>query len=245
MDLTWWLVLPAAFLGGALNAVAGGGSFLTLPALLWAGVPPVAANATGTLSLLPGYLASCAGYRRELRQARAHWSLPRIITLTLIGGALGAALLLLTSDTLFRTLVPWLLGLATLLFVLAPRLLGITRNLPWAAVALGLLLVSVYGGYFNGGLGILLLALFVLAGAGNLHQANALKNLCSALLTLIAVLIYGAGGALEWRLGVPMMLAGTLGGYVGAACGRHLPVAALRAVVLLTGLCMTLWFAFT
>ncbi|WP_111658084.1 sulfite exporter TauE/SafE family protein [Isoalcanivorax indicus] len=245
MDPVWWLILPAAFLGGALNAVAGGGSFLTLPALLWAGVPPVAANATGTLSLLPGYLASCAGYRRELRRVWQDWPLPGILLLTVAGGGLGAALLLLTSDVLFRALVPWLLGLATVLFLLAPRLLGVTRRLPWGALAVALLLVSVYGGYFNGGLGIMLLALFVLAGPGDLHQANALKNVCSALLTLMAVLAYALGGALVWRLGVPMMLAGALGGYVGAAWGRHLPVAVLRGLVIFTGASMTLWFAVT
>ena len=242
MTWTLCLALAAAFFGGALNAVAGGGSFLTLPALLAVGVPPVAANATGTLALLPGYLASCLGYRRELRQLAGHYSLGRILLVSLIGGAVGALLLMATSNTLFRALVPWLLLLATLLFVAAPTLLRRADALPAGWLLPGLLLVALYGGYFNGGLGIMLMALFALVGMRSLQQANALKNLVSTLLTLVAVLVYGVGGAIDWGYAAPMMVAATLGGYAGAGWGRYLPDHLLRRGIISTGLVMAVLF---
>lgn len=242
MDWMLWLVVLAAFLGGALNAVAGGGSFLTLPALLAAGVPPVAANATGTLALLPGYIASCLGYRRELRQLARNYPMARILLVSLLGGALGALLLLATSNTLFRALVPWLLLLATLLFVVAPAVLRRADVLSASWLLPGLLLVAVYGGYFNGGLGIMLMALFALVGTGSLQQANGLKNLVSSLLTLVAVLVYSSGGAIDWRLGLPMMASAMLGGYAGAWWGRYLPDHLLRRGIIGTGLVMALLF---
>lgn len=242
MDLSWPLVLLAAFAGGALNAVAGGGSFLTLPALLFAGVAPVTANATGTLALLPGYIASSLGYRRELgalRKIHPWWPL---LLLSLAGGAAGATLLLVTPDTLFRQLVPWLLLLATLLFLFAPRLLGQHASVHAHAFLPGILLVSVYGGYFNGGLGILLMALYALASPVSVQHANAAKNLLSALLTSFAAVIYIAGDAVQWSYALPMMAAGWIGGYVGARWGRRLPARALRMIIIATGAIMTLLF---
>ncbi|MCH8542635.1 MAG: sulfite exporter TauE/SafE family protein [Alcanivorax sp.] len=242
MDWTLWLVMLAAFFGGALNAVAGGGSFLTLPALLVVGVPPVVANATGTLALLPGYLASCLGYRRELRHVARDYPVVRLLLVSLLGGTVGALLLLATSNTLFRALVPWLLLLATLLFVIAPIVLRRADAVSAGWLLPGLLLVAIYGGYFNGGLGILLMALFALAGMRSLQHANALKNLVSALLTVVAVLVYSAGSAIDWRLGVPMMISATLGGYAGACWGRYLPDHLLRRGIIGTGLVMAVLF---
>jgi hypothetical protein len=242
VDLSWPLVLLAAFAGGALNAVAGGGSFLTLPALLFVGVAPVTANATGTLALLPGYIASSLGYRRELgalRQTQPWWPL---LLLSLLGGAAGATLLLVTPDTLFRQLVPWLLLLATLLFLFAPRLLGQYASVHVRAFLPGIFLVSVYGGYFNGGLGILLMALYALTSPVSVQHANAAKNLLSALLTSFAAVIYIAGDAVQWSYALPMMAAGWLGGYVGARWGRRLPARTLRIIIIATGAIMTLLF---
>src|SRR5690606_27022531 len=159
------LLLAAAFVAGALNSVAGGGSFLTLPALVFTGVPPVVANATGTVALLPGYLAGAWGFREDI-QAPPGLSLRSTVVLSLLGGAAGAALLLLTSDAAFNQIVPWLLLAATALFAFGPQLrrwAGSAQHgggtSPVKAAA-GMLAVAVYGGYFNGGLGILLLALF-------------------------------------------------------------------------------------
>ena len=233
------LLLAAAFVAGALNAVAGGGSFLTLPALVFTGVPPVVANATGTVALLPGYAASAWGFREDMA-APPGLTLGKSIALALIGGAGGAALLLVTPDATFRKVVPWLLLAATALFAFGPwlraRLAGGKPSTTRATV--GVLAVAGYGGYFNGGLGILLLALFGLLGQTNLNAMNGLKNWVSALLTAIAVAIYAAGGVVHWPQALLMMLAATAGGYGGARVARKLPAPVLRWGIVATGLVM-------
>ena len=237
------LLLLAAFFAGALNSVAGGGSFLTLPALVFVGVPPVVANATGTVALLPGYAAGAWGFREDT-QAPPGLSMARLIVLSLIGGAVGAGLLLVTSNETFSVVVPWLLLVATLLFALGPRLREWTAGgKPSTAKAtVGVLVVAAYGGYFNGGLGILLLALFGLLGQTRLNAMNGLKNLVSALLTAIAVAVYAAGGVVNWRYALLMMVAATAGGYIGARVARRIPALWLRWGIVATGLVMTAIF---
>lgn len=234
------LVALAGFCGGALNAVAGGGSFLTLPALMLAGLPPVTANATGTVALLPGYCASAFGYRRELRRAAGELPLGAAVLAALVGGVLGAGLLLVTSDALFRRLVPWLLLAGTLLFLLAPRLLATRARVPGLLPGLGV--VSAYGGYFNGGMGILLMAWLGMSSRLPVQHANGVKNLLSMVLTLIAVAVYLAGGVVDGHWALVTMLAATAGGLLGACWGRRLPDRALRAIVVVTGAAMTALF---
>ena len=233
------LLLAAAFVAGALNAVAGGGSFLTLPALVFIGVPPVVANATGTVALLPGYMASAWGFREDMAPPPG-LSMRAVVLLSLVGGSAGAALLLVTPDATFRKVVPWLLLAATALFAFGPwlraRLAGGKPSTTRATV--GVLAVAGYGGYFNGGLGILLLALFGLLGQTNLNAMNGLKNWVSALLTAIAVAIYAAGGVVHWPQALLMMLAATAGGYGGARVARKLPAPVLRWGIVATGLVM-------
>ena len=235
------LLLTAAFLAGALNAVAGGGSFLTLPALVFTGVPPVVANATGTVALLPGYIAGAWGFREDTAPPPG-LSMRLLVVLSLIGGAAGAALLLVTPDATFRRVVPWLLLLATALFAFGPRMraaLASGGGHPSTAKAtVGVLAVAAYGGYFNGGLGILLLALFGLLGQTQLNAMNGLKNWVSALLTAIAVAIYAAGGVVLWPQALMMMVAATAGGYGGARVARRIPAAWLRWGIVATGLVM-------
>ncbi|QIL81946.1 sulfite exporter TauE/SafE family protein [Diaphorobacter sp. HDW4A] len=244
----WGLLLAAAFVAGALNSVAGGGSFLTLPALVFTGVPPVVANATGTVALFPGYVAGAWGFREDM-QPPPGLSMRVVIITSLIGGMAGAALLLVTPDAVFRKVVPWLLLAATAMFAFGPQLRA------WAAKEahpgqatspikgmLGMLAVAVYGGYFNGGLGILLLALFGLLGQTNLHAMNGMKNLVSALLTAIAVAIYAIGGLVQWKQALIMMIAATLGGYIGARVARKLPATWLRWGIVATGLVMAILF---
>ena len=238
------ILLAAAFLAGAMNAVAGGGSFLTLPALIYAGVPPVAANATGTVALLPGYASGVYGYRQDLTPVGT-LSLPLLSVVSLVGGLAGAGLLLVTPDSVFRDIVPWLLLLATGLFafgnMLAQRLrsLGLHGN---GAMLGTLFAVSVYGGYFNGGLGILLLAQLSLFGMTDLNAMNGLKNLFSAVLTAIAVVAYAAGGAVEWPKALLMTVAAVAGGYVGARVGRKIPKPVLRTGIIAVGLVMSAVF---
>lgn len=239
------ILLVAAFFAGGLNAVAGGGSFLTLPALVLTGVPPVAANASGAVALLPGYLASTLGFRQELAGLDRRRLLGTLL-LSLAGGAAGAGLLLVTPNEAFRRIVPWLLLLATTLFAMAPWLLArLAQHGEPAGVltsGIGLGAVAIYGGYFNGGLGILLLALYGLLGERSLNRANAQKNLVSMALTAVAVCLYAAGGAVVWAKALPMMGAAVLGGYAGARVGRRIPAAMLRAFIVLTGLTMAALF---
>lgn len=242
------IVAAAAFFGGALNAVAGGGSFLTLPALVFVGVPPVSANATGTVALLPGYVASAWGFRDLLRAPPGGLPLPVVAVISGLGGALGAALLLLTTDAAFSALVPWLLLAATLLFAFGPRILAVleragraVRPGPFLSGAV-VLCVSVYGGYFNGGLGIVLLAALRVLGEADINVANGLKNLLSALLTVIAVLLYAGGGVVAWAEVLPMAAAAIAGGYAGARASRAVPPQWVRGVVVATGAVMTAVF---
>ncbi len=240
------LLLLAAFGAGTLNAVAGGGSFLTLPALVFVGLPPVVANATGTMALLPGYVSGAWGFREDL-QSPPGLTMRRMAVLSLAGGAGGAILLLVTDDRTFRVLIPWLLLAATALFAVGPGIVRRTRQRESStpssgAAAIGIVLVSVYGGYFNGGLGILLLALFGLLGQSNLHAANGSKNVVSALLTAIAVLVYAAGGLVAWPHALVMMVAATAGGYFGARVARQLPASMLRAGIVGVGLVMAALF---
>ncbi|MBL8371162.1 MAG: sulfite exporter TauE/SafE family protein [Burkholderiaceae bacterium] len=239
----WVLLGAAAFAAGGLNAIAGGGSFLTFPALVFAGVPPIAANATSAVAVSPGYLGSSWGFRRELAELPAAL-LRRELVLAATGGVAGALLLLVTPARLFSSLVPWLLLFATALFALGPRIAqraGKGRGLAhWRNP--GLFLVAVYGGYFNGGLGILLMALYTLAGEARLNTVNALKNFNSFVLSLLSVVAFAWAGVIVWREAVLMMLAATLGGMVGARLARRLPVAWVRAIVILTGLVMSAAF---
>jgi len=241
----WALLGGAAALAGALNAVAGGGSFLTLPALALVGVPLISANATGTAALLPGYLASAWSLRQSLSGPISP-SLTRLSLLSLLGGAVGAVLLLSTSSQAFGHIVPWLLLAATLLFALGPwlRRLGShpTHVRPAIYGDLSILAVALYGGYFNGGLGILLLAVLGALGHTDMARMNGIKNFVSAILTLFAVAIYAANGAIVWGHALWMAVGATLGGYIGGNLVRRLPPAVVRGFIVLTGLVMTIAF---
>lgn len=237
-----WLTGLAALAAGVLNAIAGGGSFLTFPALVFAGVPPVAANATSAIAVSPGYLGSTLGFRAELRSLPGPL-LRREVLMAAVGGLLGAGLLLITPARVFSGIVPWLLLLATALFALGPRLArlnGGTGHPGWRLP--GLLAVAIYGGYFNGGLGILLMALYSLTGETRLNTVNALKNLNSFVLSLLSVVAFAWAGAIVWPQAVWMMAWATAGGWMGARLARRLPVAWVRALVILTGLMMSAVF---
>lgn len=232
----------AAFAAGVLNAIAGGGSFLTFPALVFAGVAPVAANATSAIAVSPGYLGSTLGFRPELRSLPATL-LWRETGIAALGGLLGAGLLLVTPAKVFAGIVPWLLLLATVLFALGPRIARLSGGAGHPRWRLpGLLGVSIYGGYFNGGLGILLMALYTLSGESRLNTVNALKNLNSFVLSLLSVVAFAAAGAIVWPQAVWMMLWATAGGWAGAHLAKRLPVKWVRWLVIATGVVMSAVF---
>lgn len=251
MAIDFWfttsLLLGAAFLAGVLNAIAGGGSFLTLPALVFAGVPPIMANATSALAVSPGYLGSTLGFKAELR-ALPVVQLKRDMLIASVGGVAGALLLLVTPAKLFSGIVPWLLLFATGLFAAGPSIARRASQAAQGHASLarwrepGLLAAAIYGGYFNGGLGILLMALYSATGESRIHTANALKNLTSLVLSWLSVAAFIMAGAIAWREGLMMMVAATLGGFFGARWSRLLPVQWIRLGVIGTGLLMSALF---
>ena len=238
------IVLLAAFGAGILNTIAGGGTFLTFPALVLVGVPPVAANATSAVAVFPGYLGGALGFYHELAKFDRR-QLLRLVTLTLVGGLAGSFLLLVSSNKAFSIIVPFLLLSATLAFLFGDKIRSwaITRSrmiTPFGAT--GLVLISAYGGYFNGGLGIVLLALFSLWGMTNIHDMNGLKNGLSFVLSAISVAVFAIGGLVEWNHALMMMVASALGGYAGAPLARALPKTLVRGIVALVGFSVSAMF---
>ena len=243
IDSVWLVTGLAAFGAGVLNAIAGGGSFLTFPALVFAGVPPLAANATSAAAVSPGYLGSTLGFKDELR-AIPGAALQREVLVAAVGGLIGAGLLMVTPASVFSGLVPWLLLLATALFALGPRIAARSAGQGSAAAwrLPGLLAVSIYGGYFNGGLGILLMALYTLTGESRLNTVNALKNLNSFVLSWLSVAAFAWAGAIVWDQALWMMLLATAGGWSGARLAKRLPTQGVRKLVIGTGLLMSAVF---
>lgn len=243
MDTTI-LIAIAAFLAGVLNAIAGGGTFLTFPALVFAGVPPVIANATSAIAVFPGYLAAAVGFREDIAAINRS-KLIRQCGLSLIGGLIGALLLLISSNDFFTLIVPFLLLASTAIFAFQDRILAWGRGgglqlTPYGAI--GTLGVSIYGGYFNGGLGIVLLALYALWGLTNLNLMNGLKNGISFVISAISVLTFAVAGLIVWPSAIIMMAANILGGYLGAKLAKRLSKTVVRAIVIVVGLVMSAVF---
>ena len=234
----------AAFLAGILNSIAGGGTFLTFPALVYAGIPPVAANATSAVAVFPGYLGAVAGFRKELA-ALDRTNLVRLILLSLVGGLVGALLLLVSSNAFFSLIVPFLLLAATACFAFQEKIQRWTASSRLAVKpygATGSVLVAIYGGYFNGGLGIVLLALYSLWGMESLNTMNGLKNAVSFIISAISVLTFALAGVVHWPVAALMMVAAIVGGYAGAWLARKLSRKTMRGIVIAIGLIMSLVF---
>lgn len=253
MDLSqgWhgiWLI-TASFLAGGLNAVAGGGSFLSFPALLNAGVLPVEANATNTVALWPGQAASIVGYFAEIQQNRA--LLLPIGSAALVGGLVGAQLLLHTRQGTFMAMVPWLLLFAALLFAVSTP---VSRWLQREAAShphprlalrplwLGIMAVCLYIGYFGAGGGFLLMSVLTMFGIENITRVNALKVFITTMANGVAVLTFIAGRRIEWRYCLMMMVTAAAGGFLGARLSRRLNPTLLRVAVVLIGLGMSAYF---
>jgi uncharacterized protein len=238
------LLFVATLMAGALNAVAGGGSFITLPALLYAGVAPVAANATSTFAVWPASLASAVAYRREVGAFRT-WLTLGIISL--VGGLLGGLLLIKTSDESFMHLLPWLMLLAAATFTFGGRL---TKRFNIAAPAHAVpswmyllqLAIATYGGYFGGGMGIMMLALLAASGMTDIHEMNGLKAVLGVAINAVALVTFIVHGVVVWRVGVVMAAGGIIGGYAGAALARRLSRNAVRNFVIAIGWTMTAYF---
>ena len=245
--LIYPLLFATGVAAGALNAVAGGATFFTFPALILSGLPPLVANATNFVALVPSNFAALPAYRSELNALGKALVAP--LAVGGAGGLLGALALVGLGGDLFATAVPYLMGCATFIFAAAPR---IRRSLerrsrpPEAGGGLGALLLlfafSVYGGYFGAGLGQIVLAALVLAGYDDFHVANALKNGVIAAISLPCLAVYGFSGAVSLPHAIAMMLGAAIGGYLGGAVSKRLPQKALRTAVIVFGAFLTVYY---
>ena len=242
----------AALLAGFVNAIAGGGTLLTFPALVAAGLSPLAANATSTVALLPGALSSMWGYRGELTGLR-RWATLFALP-SLLGGTIGALLLLRTPSEAFDRIVPWLVLGATALFLAQRPLLRLVRgtrphpgddliasSTPSPGLLAGQLLVGIYGGYFGAGIGILMLAALGLMGFNNIHRMNGLKNWGGFCMNLVAALTFALSGIVRWPVALAMAVGSVAGGYIGARAALRVSQEAVRAAVAVVGVLSGVW----
>jgi hypothetical protein len=243
-----WLVI-ASFLAGALNAMAGGGSFLSFPAILGVGVLPIQANATNTVALWPGQFTSIAAYWQDLK-ANVRLVLP-VVSAALLGGVVGAIVLLHTGQTTFLHLVPWLLLLASGLFAASgPVSRWLQRNRVSAEGSkpslvplwFGVVLVSFYIGYFGAGAGFLLMSVLAIFGIQNFNQVNALKVIATTTANGIAVVTFIVENQIVWKYCLLMMVAAAVGGYLGAHYSRRMNPKYMRLLVVCIGLGMAAYF---
>ncbi len=239
-----WLFVAAIF-AGAMNAVAGGGTVLTFPALLFFGMPAIQANATSTLALMLGIGGSVVGYRREIVKVRR--LIMRFAGVSVAGGLIGAVLLTWTREEVFASLVPYLLLFATLCFIghgVIRRWIrqqeASAEDLQWGSsvwFAIGLQFgVAVYGGYFGAGIGILMLAALGIMGMGNIHEMNALKTVLGALINLVATVYFIVAGLIVWPQAAVMTVGATLGYYGASRLSLQIPQSAVRAIAAAIGL---------
>jgi uncharacterized protein len=241
-------LLFAGAIGGAMNAVAGGGSFVAFPALLFTGVAPVPANATNTLALWVGTAASGGAYRKKLDLPRR--VLIPLLVMSLVGGLAGALLLIKTPPHTFLRLIPWLMLAATLLFTFGRRLtgkisVGISHHANEAAIvgaSLFELLVATYGGYFGGGIGIMNLAMLAALGMKDIHAMNALKIVLVAVINGVAAVTFIVMGAIVWPQALVMVAGASCGGYAAAHYAQKLPQVLVRGLVIALGVGMTTYF---
>jgi len=249
MTLADFLLLAAAgFLSGALNAVAGGGTFFTFAALLAAGLPPITANATSAVALTVGSAASALAYRRELALL---WRGARWLALaSALGALLGALILIALDNVTFRAMIPWLLLFATIVFALGPRIArafgsedgghpSLTRRLAGMAVQFA---TAIYGGFFGAGMGFLMLASLGLTEGTDYHRVNAIKQILAVVIQTAAIVVFIRGGVVAWAPALTVMAAAVAGGYLGVGAARMVPGNAMRGFVIASGAALTLYY---
>jgi uncharacterized protein len=238
------ILFVAAFVAGGVNSIAGGGSVVSFPLMLWSGIPPVIANATNNVALFPGYIASANGYRDEIKTADR--ALLLFLGPALVGGAVGAVLLLNTPSRVFETIAPFLVLFATLLVGMQRWVTSWTERVAargrtrawWGTALVADFAFAIYGGYFGVGLGILLLGALGLMGFRDLHQMNGIKAILSAGIVVVALVYFAVSGAILWSVGLVMAAGAILGGYASARLARRVSQDAVRRAVVVIGVAM-------
>jgi uncharacterized membrane protein YfcA len=240
----------AAIVAGALNSVAGGGSFITFPSLIFSGMAPIPANATNTAALWPGTVASTFAYRKEFDRGALRLLLPLAAT-CLVGSLIGAYVLLHTPTSTFVKLIPWLLLCATALFassgqitkMIGSRSSGGSRSPVWLVVGLLLqLIIAIYVGYFGAGAGILVLALLAVMGMQNIHAMNGIKTVLVGIANGVAIVAFIWHGIVIWPQTILMLLGSLIGGYGGAHLAQKMNPQHVRWTVIAIGLSMSVYF---
>lgn len=251
--MEWVLLFFSGLLAGVINSIAGGGSFITFPALLFVGLPPVVANATNTFSSCAGYVSGAVGFYQELKEIRNF--LPTVVLFSTLGGALGAISLLFIPSARFEVLIPWLMLFATSLFMLGERVNRalndrISRRLKeetwfrYLSVFL-LFLIALYGGFFNAGLGIVILGYLVLTGFSDVHQMNGLKLLISSVVSMTAIVIFIYDGLIDWSSGAAVMLGALIGGFIAARISRRIDATYVRVGIIIASISLTVYFFYS
>ena len=241
--LHWFSLMLASLVAGAINSIAGGGTLISFPAAIAFGLSPICANATNAVALVPGSLASAAAYRRELL-SDPRWVLPLTVP-ALVGGAVGAFLVLAAPARVFERVVPWLVLFATLLILLRGPILkrlgaqGAPSRRRVLLVELGILLMAIYGGYFGAGIGIITLATLSVLMPMDMHAMNARKTLLASVVNSSAAVLFLARGAVNLPAAGVMTVGSILGGYFGARMARRVPAQYVGRAVVAIGLCLS------
>jgi len=245
------LLFFAALAAGGLNSVAGGGTFFSFPALIFSGVPPIPANATSTVALWPGTLASSWAYRRRLPRS-AMIFIPLILS-SMLGAFFGAHLLLRTPPRVFMRLIPFLFLGGTLLFAFGKKLVRRAArtdhqgNATWPALAgvtLAQFFIAVYGGFFGGGIGILMLATFTFLPLGDIHAMNGMKTLMASTINIVAIITFVVARIVFWPQAILMLFGAALGGYAGAHFAQKVNPARVRTFVVCVGFALSFYFLY-
>lgn len=243
------LLFGAAFIAGGLNAVAGGGSFITFPALIFTGMQPIAANATNNTAIWVAALASAGAYRSDLKIQRRELLL--LCGISVVGGIIGSIALLYTSPDVFKKLIPYLLLLATLIFTFSEPLKNWfqlqkqkspSKSPPIFRLVLAQLTISIYGGFFGAGLGILMLATLTFIGIKSIHTMNAFKTFLGSCINGVAIIPFVIAGVIAWPQTILMAVGGSLGGFLCANYARRLDPLLIRRFVIFVAVSMTLYF---
>ena len=238
------LLIFSAFAAGLINSVAGGGMFLTFPALVFTGVPSIIANATSTFAIMPGVVASAWAYREDFRRSPDFPIVPMVIV-SLVGGIAGAVLLLYTPQAKFDSIIAWLMLAATLLFTFGPRISPVLKrafHIGPVTVVVVQFFIAVYGGYFGGAIGILMLATWSVFGIKDINLMNANRTLLGGVANSVAVVLFILARKIWWPQTLTMLVATVIGGYIGARTAKKVNPRYVRAAVSVTSIAITIAF---
>ena len=238
------LLIFSALAAGLINSVAGGGMFLTFPALVFTGVPSIVANATSTFAIMPGVVASAWAYREDFRRSSDFPFVPMVIV-SLAGGVAGALLLLFTPQKRFDSIIPWLMLAATLLFIFGPRISPILKrgfHIGPVTVVVVQFFIAVYGGYFGGAIGILMLATWSVFGINDINFMNANRTLLGGVANSMAVVLFILARKIWWPQALTMLAATVIGGYIGARTAKKVDPRYMRAAISATSIAITVAF---